>query len=369
MTISHYVGLDVHKDSIVVSCAQTGTRKPRQLGTVAYSAKAVLDLLKTTNDGHFDDTIACYEAGPTGYGLQRKLNELGLKCFVVAPAKVPQMPGDRVKTDRKDAAKLARYLRSGDLTEVHVPDEQTEAVRDLVRCREAAKRAEKKAKQHIRSFLLRHDRRFTGKTAWSKAHLEWIRRQKFTHPASEAAFADYLHALRSAGERVERLTKAVGAHVEEWDLAPVVKALQAFRGVSLLTAATIVSEIGDMSRFKTAPQLMSYLGIVPSERSSGLRRIQGGITKTGNSRVRRVLVEAAWAYRFNARTSPELKRRQQGVSKEVRDIAWTAQARLCARYRRLQGRGKSSQVVITAIARELAGFLWAAAQQPRLLAA
>ncbi len=281
---------------------------------------------------------------------------------------MPIKAGDKVKTDRRDACKLARSHRAGELTPIHVPDEVTEAMRDLERARDDAKRAEKAVRNQLGKFLLRHDRKYDGKTPWTQTHRDWIRRQTFEHEAQNRVLQDYLHAVEEAGERVARLTKDIEELVESWSSAALVKALQALRGVRLITAAILVAELGDLRRFRSAPEFMSFLGLVPSENSTGKSRRQGRITRTGNSHARWVLVEAAWSYRFPPRMSTEIRKRNEGVSQEVKSIAWKAQRRLHGRYRRLLGRGKQVQRTITAVARELAGFVWAIGQQPKLLA-
>lgn len=289
--------------------------------------------------------------------------------MVVAPSLVPKQVGSRVKTDRRDAVKLARFLRSGDLTEVAVPDQATEAMRDLERARDDAKNVERSARHQLGKFLLRHGRIYQGKTAWNGTHLEWIRKQRFGHEAQERVLTDYLHAVEQSAERVEKLTKDIEELVEGWSLKPLVKSLQALRGVRLVTAVIIAAELGDLSRFASAPKLMAYLGLVPSEHSSGESKKRGHITRTGNSHVRRVLVEAAWAYRFRASLSKAIRERGEGVPRPIREIAWKAQERLHRRYARMSGRGMCKQKTVTAIARELAGFVWAIGQAQRKLAA
>jgi transposase len=357
-----FVGLDVHADSIAIAVAEPGRGEPAGLATIPNDTAVLLKRLRKL--GHVK---CCYEAGPTGFGLQRDLKAAGIDCILVAPSLVPMKAGDRVKTDRRDAAKLARFLRSGDLTEVYVPDAATEAMRDLERARDAAKRAERTARHQLGKFLLRHGRRYPGKTAWTQAHLAWIRVQRFEHEAQQRVLNDYLKAVEDDGERVARHTESIVELVESWSLRPLVKALQALRGVNVLTATVLAAELGDLARFQTAPQLMGYLGLVPSEHSSGETRQQGRITRAGNGHARRILVEAAWAYRFRASKSPAIRERSKGVAAEVERIAWRAQERLCAKYRKLTARGKNKNRVVVAIARELAGFVWAIARQPKLL--
>lgn len=357
-----FVGLDVHKESIAIAVAEASGGDPSSLGTIPNDTAALLKRLRKLGR-----VRCCYEAGPTGFGLCRDLRKAGIDCTVIAASLVPVRSGDRVKTDRRDAVKLARFLRSGDLTEVHVPEPATEAMRDLERCRDDAKHAERRARHQLGKFLLRHGRIYAGKTAWTGLHLEWIRKQTFEHEAQQRVAVDYLKAVETETERVTRLTKDIGELVESWSLAPLVKALQALRGVQLVTAVVIAAELGDFARFRTAPEFMAYLGLVPSEHSSGDSKRRGRITRTGNGHVRRVLVESAWSYRFRPRMSPGIRQRNNGVAEPVRKIAWKAQERLHRRYQRMQGRGKNKQQTVVAIARELAGFVWAIGREPRLL--
>jgi transposase len=309
----------------------------------------------------------CYEAGPTGYGLARWLTQAGVSCTVVAPSLVPR-DGRRVKTDRRDAVKLAHFLRSGDLVAVAVPDATTEAMRDLERAREDAKKAERVARHQLSKFLLRHGRLWTGATKWTEKHLAWVRAQTFELATLRSVCADGLEAVEQAGRRVEQLTRELTEQTAQWSLRPLVQAFQALRGVQVVSAVVLAAEIGDYQRFASPRQLMAYLGLVPSEHSSGNSRRQGRITRTGNTHVRRILVEAAWSYRYRPRLTKAIGARQEGVSKPVRDIAWKAQRRLHRRYLRLLSRGKSKQQVVTAVARELAGFVWAIARQQPLQA-
>ena len=362
-----YVGLDVHKDSIVIAVAREGRAEAKSWKTIPYDgARLRKDLKMLLKNG--EALKVCYEAGPTGFGLCRRLREMGIDCIVVAPSLVPGRPGDRVKTDRRDARKLAHFLRSGDLTEVYVPDEAIEAIRDLERARDDAKRAERAARHQLSKFLLRHGRHW-DRTNWTKPHLDWIRPQKFEYPAQQRVLADYLKTVEDLAERVERLTAQLAELVEDTTLAPLVKALQAFRGISLVSAATIAAEAGDLRRFKTASQFMSYVGLVPSEDSTGKRRRQGAITRCGNSHLRRILVEAAWHYRHLPAMSRALRQRNKGLAPGVRRIAWEAQKRLSKRLYHLIQKGKSAPKAITALARELAGFVWAVGQEECLVEA
>jgi transposase len=362
-----YVGLDVHKDSIVIAVAREGREAAEVWKTIPYDGVRLRKALKMlVRDGEV--LRVCYEAGPTGFGLCRRLREAGIDGIVVAPSLVPGKPGDRVKTDRRDARKLAHFLRSGDLTEVHVPDEAIEAIRDLERARDDAKCAERVARHQLGKFLLRHDRHWEGKT-WTRKHHDWIRAQKFDFPAQQRVLEDYLKTAEDLAERVERLTTTMQELVQETALAPLVQALQAFRGISTVSAVTIAAEAADLQRFATAGQFMSYVGLVPSEDSSGGRRRQGPITRCGNAHLRRILVESAWHYRHLPVMSKELRRRNQGVAAGVRRIAWEAQKRLNKRLYHLIHAHKSPQKAVVAVARELAGFIWSVGQEKTLLEA
>lgn len=368
MTKVRYVGLDVHKDSIVIAVAEAGRAPARHIGEFPADWHAVEKALKRLARGGFRLEI-CYEAGPTGYGLHRRLSAAGYHSQVVAPSLVPRKAGQRVKTDRRDASKLAHCLRAGDLTPVWVPDEETEALRDLERARDDAKKAEKRAKQQLGKFLLRHGRRWDGASNWTQKHFEWIRRQSFEHEAQQRVLRDYLKAVEDATERVKRLTKDIEELIHQSALAPLVVALQALRGVATISSAVIAAEIGDLRRFDTAGEFMAFVGLVPSEHSSGGRTRRGSITRTGNRFVRRILVEAAWHYMHPAQISRALRTRNAKASEEVRQIAWKAQKRLHRKFRHLlYEKHKKPQVAVTAVARELAGFIWAIGQQERLTA-
>jgi transposase len=358
-----FIGLDTSKLKISVAVADGGRNgEVRFYGDISSDpgsvASMVEKLAKRASRLHF-----CYEAGPTGYDLYRQIIELGHACEVVAPSLIPKRSGDRVKTNRRDAVSLARLHRAGELTGVWVPDETHEAVRDLVRAREAANDALKKSRQQLQAFLLRRGHIYSGRSPWTQIHRRWLAELSFTHPAHHIVLAEYIQAIEDAEVRVERLTNQVAATVASWSMAPVVEAYQAMRGVALLTAVTFVVEIGDVRRFETAPQLMAYLGLVPSESSTGERVKRKGITKAGNTRARRVLIEGAWTYRYPARVSRAIQARLEGLPRPVREIAWKAQIRLCARYRQLIGAGKLKAVAIIAIAREMAAFLWAIGQE------
>jgi transposase len=362
-----YIGLDVHRDTIVIAVARSGREPAMQLATIPHDAIALMKLLDDL--GPRSRLRVCYEAGPTGYGLSRRLNESGICCVVVAPSLVPVQQGCRVKTDRRDAVKLAHFLRSGDLVEVSVPAAQNEAMRDLERAREAAVHAQRAARHQLSKFLLRHGRVWSGASRWTCAHWRWIQQQEFAEEAQRRVRNDYQLAVEQATERIDRLTRDIGELVEQWTLGPLVKALQALRGVQLLTATVLAAEVGDFTRFSNPRQLMAYLGLVPSEHSSGSSRRQGGITHAGNRHARWILIEAAWNYRFGPRPSRTIAARRRQVAPGVRNIAEKAEERLHRRFTRLTRRGKKSQAVVTAVARELVGFVWAIAREDKLLVA
>ena len=359
---TRFVGLDVHADTIAVAVAE-GREEVRSVGTVPNEPECVARLIRKL--GGPEGLRVCYEAGPCGYSLYWRLVGLGVACEVVAPSLVPVRPGDRVKTDRRDAIKLARSYRAGELTPVWVPDAEHEALRDLVRAREVAKADQLRARHRVSKLLLRQGRRWHGKKAWTQAHAVWLSGQRFDQPARQAAYLDYLHEVRHAAERITALERAIDeaiAHVPP-AMRALIDGLQALRGIGRLSATTIVAEVGPLTRFGHPRQLMSYSGAVSSECSSGGRTIRGAITKAGNAHLRRILVEAAWAYQHPPAVWGALKLRQKGLSGEVKSIGWKAQNRLHTRYKRLQARGKPRQQVMTAVARELAGFVWSIGQQ------
>lgn len=360
MSNVRFIGFDVHAETIAVAAAEPNG-DVRSLGVIPNRSESIRKLVKKL--GPVTQLRVCYEAGPTGYVVYWQLTALGVKCEVVAPTLVPVKAGDRVKTDRRDALKLARSYRAGDLTPVWVPDAAHEALRDLVRAREAAKKDQLRARHRLSKFLLRHGRRPPTKMkAWTRAHLAWVTSAvHFDQPAQEATLGDYLHEVDHATARIARLEAALDTAVATAParLHTVITALQALRGVARITAATIAAEVGEFSRFATPRQLMGYSGAVASEHSSGERVRRGGITKTGNAHLRRVLVEAAWAYRHRPAVGAALQKRQATTSAEVKEIAWKAQHRLHARYRALTARGKGKPQAITALARELLGFIWA----------
>jgi transposase len=374
MSTIRFVGLDVHAETIAVAVAEADGEL-RSLGKMPNRPDALRQLVKKL--GPAERLRVCYEAGPTGYDVYWQLTALGVPCEVVAPTLVPMKAGDRVKTDRRDALKLARSYRAGDLTPVWVPDPAHEALRDLVRAREAAKRDQLRARHRLAKFFLRHGRRPpTRMEPWTDRHRTWLMTVRFEYAAQEATRLDYLHEVQHAAERVARLERAIdeAVHTAPASMRGVIDALQALRGIAQVSAVTIVAEVGQLSRFITARQLMGYSGAVASEDSSGERIRRGSITKTGNAHLRRVVIEAAWAYRHPPAVGPTLRRRQRAASPAVRAIAWKAQHRLYGRYRKLTGKGKCRQQVVTAIGRELLGFIWAigvevAAQPPQVPAA
>lgn len=354
-----FVGIDVAKLRNAVAVAEAGRQgEVRYLGEFDADEASMRRVVKRLAAKYGRITF-CYEAGPTGYGLHRLIRSMGFGCTVVAPSLIPRRPGDQVKTNRRDAIGLARLLRAGELTAVWVPDEGHEAMRDLVRARGAAVETQRVHRQHITSFMLKHGRIFPRKRAWSMRYLRWLQEQRFEHPAHQIALQEMVDALRLASERIRRIEAAIEEFLPGWSLEPLVRSLQALRGVDLIVAVTFAAEVGDVTRFESPRQLMGYLGLVPSERSTGASVRRGGITKAGNSRVRHMLVESAWTYRHPPRIGVKKLYIHERVSPIVREIAWKAQSRLTARYRRLTVTGKRTTVVCTAIARELAGFMWA----------
>lgn len=354
-----YIGLDVHKETISVTTAAEGRDGTvRFIGTIPNTPNDIAKLAKRLVKGGARLDF-CYEAGGCGYGIYRQLTELGHACAVVATSRIARKPGDRIKTDRRDSQKLAILHRYGDLTPVWVPDQTHEAMRDLVRARIDAMIQLLCARQQLLGFLLRRGRAFGSGKHWTCRHRNWLAKQTFDQPAHQVVFQDYVEAVFAGQERQKQLIERIRALMPEWSMAPVVEALRGLRGIDFISAVTFIASVGDLSRFDTPRQLMGYLGLVPSEQSSGDRVRRGGITKTGNREARRMLVEASWSYRYPPRIATEKMEIVAKLPKSVRDIAWKAQVRLCGRYRRLGAAGKKPTVVITAIARELAGFVWA----------
>jgi transposase len=362
MSKVRFLGLDVHADTIAASVAEPNG-EVRALGVIPNRLESIRKLVAKL--GSANQLKACYEAGPTGYVLYWQLAALGVSCEVIAPSLVPVKPGDRVKTDRRDATRLARSHRAGDLTAVWVPDAAHEALRDLVRAREDARQDQLRARHRLSKFLLRHGRRpAEDMKSWTQKYLTWIKEQvRFDQPALEATLLDYVHEVDHMADRIERLEKAIDEAIEKApaEMRAVIEALQALRGVAKITAVSIVAEVGSLSRFEKPRQLMGYSGLVSSEFSSGNRIQHGGITKTGNAHLRRVVMEAAWAYQHRPRVGDALLRRQQGLDPEIKEIAWKAQCRLHMRYKKLAARGKNKNQIVTAVGRELLGFIWAIA--------
>jgi transposase len=361
--IAQYVGLDVHKDTIALAVAPAGPGlEVRDLGQMRHEVPQVVKrILKL---GEADSLHVAYEAGPTGYGLCRALEAAGVRCSVVAPSKTPQVSGDRIKTDRRDAAKLARFLRAGELVPIAPPEKDVEALRDVLRAREDVVFAQRRARQQLSSFLLRHDRKWPGKSTWTQRHMLWVRSQRFDSEAQQQVLENYAQEVERQTQRLREATEQVEALAPKTQSCAVLYAwLQSIRGVGPIVAATIVAEIGDLRRFRTASRLMSYVGLVPSEHSSGPKVRRGAITKAGNPHVRWKLIEAAWHGRHRPALSIHLQRRSHDVPQEIRDIAWKAQKRLHKRYWSMTARGKRSQITVVAMARELCGFIWAIGQQ------
>jgi transposase len=354
-----FLGLDVHAETIAVAIAEPGG-EVHSLGVIANRAESIRKLIRKL--GPVEQLRACYEAGPTGYVLYWQLSQLGVRCEVIAPTLVPVRAGDRVKTDRRDALKLARSYRSGDLTPVWVPDAYSVALRDLVRAREAAKQDQLRARHRLSKFLLRTGRRpAQAVKAWTQVYMAWVRQLRYEQAAQEATRLDHLHEVEHMGERVKRLEEAITEAVKSAppQVRNVVRDLQALRGIAAISAVTIVAELGQVSRFESARQLMGYSGAVPSEHTSGQRQRRGSITKTGNAHLRRIAVEAAWSYRLRPAVGPALRKRQEHVPEAIKEIAWKAQLRLYKRFARLAAAGKDQRKIATAVGRELMGFIWA----------
>ncbi len=357
-----FVGLDVQKETIEIAVTEGRWGNIEDRGKIANTPEALWRQLRRL--GPREQLLAAYEAGPCGYGIYRQLTCRGVPCVVIAPSLVPRRPGDRVKTDRRDARMLVQMLRSGDLPVIWVPDEEHEALRDLVRAREDAKVARHRLRQQLGKMLLRLGHYPPpGVRAWTVRHRDWLQGLKLQQSAQQFVLGEYIHGLDEVSQRIERLDRQLEQQARMSPHAPVIAALQALRGVKVLTAATWVAELGDLTRFAHPKRLMAYAGLVPSESSSGARQYRGSITKTGNQHVRRVTVEAAWHYRHHPRVSEALRKRQEHLPEKVKQISWTAQNRLHWKYRRLVGRGKEKNKAVVAVARELLGFVWSIGQE------
>ena len=360
-----FIGLDTHKEfNEVAYIEEHRGAQPVHLGRVSSSKMAVQKLVRQFESKYPGATLHfVYEAGPCGYWIYRLITSLGHCCYVVAPSLIPKKPGEKIKTDKRDALKLAKLLKSEDLTPIYVPEPEDEAVRDLSRAREVAMKDLKDAKYQLKALLLRNNINYKGTANWSQKHLRWLTELVLPHPAQHIVLQEFLHTITERISRLERLDNELTHHVHQWRYYPVVKAIQAMRGVRLLVATGVVAELGDLSRFDHPRKLMSYLGLVPSEHSSGGKRHIGAITKCGNGRARRLLVEGAHTYRYAANISTDMQKRQEGLPKDIIDIAWKAQLRLCKRYKKMIAKGKHYNLVVTAIAREMIAYIWAIARE------
>ncbi|MAH28714.1 IS110 family transposase [Pseudoalteromonas sp. ACER1] len=360
-----FIGLDTHKEFNEVAYIEDHRgAQPVHFGRAPSSKIAVKKLVRHFESKYPDATLHfVYEAGPCGYWIYRLITSLGHCCYVVAPSLIPKKPGERVKTDKRDAMKLAKLLKTEDLTPIYVPEPEDEAVRDLSRAREVAMKDLKDAKYQLKALLLRNNINYAGTANWSLKHLRWLTELVLSHPAQQLVLQEFIQTISERMARLERLDNELTHHVHQWRYYPVVKAIQAMRGVRLLVAAGVIAELGDLSRFDHPRKLMSYLGLVPSEHSSGGKRHIGAITKCGNGRARRLLIEGAHTYRYAANISTDMQKRQEGLPKQIIDIAWKAQLRLCKRYKKLISKGKHYNLVVTAIAREMIAYIWAIAKE------
>ncbi|MDO6548760.1 IS110 family transposase [Pseudoalteromonas carrageenovora] len=360
-----FIGLDTHKEfNGVAYIEEHRGSQPVHLGRFSSSKVAVQKLVRQFESKYPGATLHfVYEAGPCGYWIYRLITSLGHCCYVVAPSLIPKKPGEKIKTDKRDALKLAKLLKSEDLTPIYVPEPEDEAVRDLSRAREIAMKDLKDAKYQLKALMLRNNINYKGTANWSQKHLRWLTELVLPHPAQHIVLQEFLQTITERISRLERLDNELTHHVHQWRYYPVVKAIQAMRGVRLLVATGVVAELGDLSRFDHPRKLMSYLGLVPSEHSSGGKRHIGAITKCGNGRARRLLVEGAHTYRYAANISTDMQKRQEGLPKDIIDIAWKAQLRLCKRYKKMIAKGKHYNLVVTAIAREMIAYIWAIAKE------
>ena len=356
-----FIGLDTHKEHIEVAYVQDCREdRPEHFGRIQTTKSAIIKLVKKLQlKFPGSELYFVYEAGPCGYWIYRLLTRLGHSCFIVAPSLIPKKPGQRIKTDKRDALQLTQLLKNNDLEPIYVPEPEDEAIRDLSRARETAMHDLNDAKYQLKALLLRNNIGYGGKADWSKKHVRWLTEIVLPFPTQQIVLQEMIQIISERVNRLQRLDNELGYQIKNWRYYPVVKAIQAMRGGRLLVATGIIVELGDLTRFDHPRKLMAYLGLVPSEHSSGPKQRLGSITKAGNTRARRLIIEGAHSYRYTANISTELQKRQEGLSKEIVDIAWKAQLRLCRRYQRLMKRGKPYNVVVTAIAREMIAYIWA----------
>lgn len=352
-----YIGLDVSKEKIAVAIADEGREAPRYYGLIENSEKALLSCLRKIG-GEEIKLHVCYEAGPTGYAIFRWLKKKGIDCAVIAPSLIPSKPGDRVKTDRRDAIRLAQLFRSGELTNIYVPTEEDEALRDLIRAREDVKEDLLRAKHRILKFLMRHHIVAPSGKKWTIKYRNWLNTLTLTNHNHRIVLQEYLRTMQERELRLKRLEQEILREANEGPCAALIQALQVLRGVALITAVTLIAEIGTFLRFPKASNFMGYTGLVPSEYSTGESVRKGKTTKAGNKHVRRILVESAWSYRYKPAVKGELLKRQHNQPVEIQQIAWNCQHRLHEKYRKMVGRGMHKNKAIAAVARELSAYVW-----------
>ena len=360
-----FIGLDTHKEYSTVAVSLDGREHPIEfIGKIKTNKQAYQKLCRQLLSKYLGATLHfVYEAGPCGYWIYRMLSSMGYACYIVAPSLIPKKPGDRVKTDKRDAIMLCELLKQGNIDPIYVPEPDDEALRDLSRARERAMHDLNDARYQLKALLLRNHIVYDGKANWSLKHLRWLTELVLPHPAQQLVLQECIQVIHERNARLERLDTELDHQARQWRYYPVVKSIQAMRGIRLLTAVGLITELGDLSRFDNPRKLMSYVGLVPSEHSSSNKRHLGAITKAGNSRARRLLTESAHSYRYAAHISTDLQKRQENLSKEVIDIAWQAQTRLCRRFQRLQHKGKHRSVIVAAIAREIIAYVWAISRE------
>lgn len=356
-----YIGIDAHKESNELASAFTGRANAELIGKVSADLNRTITAIRKFQKKHGlakEQIHICYEAGPTGFVLARRLIHLGYDCIVVAPSKIPEKPGDRVKTDRRDARKLARLHRSGELTAVHIPDMEDEVIRDVCRGRTDAVQELKRTKQQLSGFLLRNGYRYSGTTNWTEAHMRYLRELVMGHRAQKMVLEEYLLRIDASQAQVVRIENQMELLLGPWSRRPFVEALMGFRGFKTTAGMVLTAEVGDFRRFDHPRRLMAFLGLVPTENTTGSRRRQGPITKCGNSHARWMLVESAASYRLPPKVSKALSKRQEGLGRDVRALSWHAQNRLNTRWMKLMFRGVHYNKIQVAIARELSSYLW-----------